>query len=528
MEDHSKKEMTLRDVLRIVFRHKLIIIITFLTVMTIVYAALQLRTPVYEARATILVSGKMQKDLEVERDLGPGSLVATQMALVMSRPIIERTVKALKLDQMPLDYERRYTTRLKRILIDYNTRDLQLSLDKMGPEEKREFLFNKAAGELAGRVSTILWGETSIFSIVVQDFNPNLAGKIANVLSRSYVIFDLGQQIAELQLTYGEKNETIVKLENYIEKLEDTLDGRILPDIEAIGPASVKIISQAGPGSMLPMRPDQTNALIAAFILSIVIGIVLAFGYDFYDHTIKSHQDIVRFLNIPYLGSIPKRKSRDKILMTHSNPSTRYTLSFHNVSNRLYLSMKDKNFKSILLTDPEGAKETVNTIANLGICLSQSTGYRVLIIDADIRTPSMHGIFNIQDTPGLADVLEERINFESAVQELDANLTVLTAGDTESDPTVLLRSSRMAEVITNAKEQYDLILIKCADIKNFSDAVVLTAFTDCITIIINEGMNKRQVIKNALAPFEQRNVNIIGGVLINHRYVIPEIIYRLI
>jgi len=489
---------------------------------------MQLRTPVYQSTVTILVSGTMQKDLEVERSLGPGSLVETQMTLVMARPIIERTVNALKLYEIPIDSERRFATRLKRILIDHNSQKFKQDIEEMTPEERKTALFNNAVGELSGKISTALMGETSMFAISVVDFNPDLAGKIANSLSRSYVIFDLEQQIAELQLTYGEKNDTIIKLENYIDKLEESLDGRILPDIEAIGPASVKIISQAGPGIMQPLRPSQTNALIAAFILSIVLGIVLAFIYDSSDHTIKSHQDIVRFLNIPYLGSIPKIKSKDKILMTYSNPGSKYILSFHNVSNRLYLLMKNNNFRSILLTDADGAKETSIFIANLGIGMSQNTGHRVLIIDTDIRNPSIHEIFNIPDAPGLTDVLEDRISFENAVQESGQNLTVLPAGETEMDITVMLRSSKMAEVIKNARELYDVILIKCADIKNSSDAVILTALTDCISIIINEGMTKRQIIKHALAPFEQRNVNIVGGILTNHRYVIPEIIYRMI
>jgi capsular exopolysaccharide synthesis family protein len=492
-----------------------------------VYTALQFRTPVYQSAVTMLVSGKMQKDLEVERDLGPGSLIETQMQLVMSKPIIERTVNALKLYEIPIDYERRFATRFNRILIDHNTKNINLSLEEMTPEEKRKLFYNKAVGELAGKIIVTPMGLTSMFTITVIDFDPALSGKIANVLSRSYVIFDLEQQIAELQLTYGEKNDTIRKLENYIEKLKETLDGRILPDIEAIGPASVKIVTQAGPGWKMPMRPDVNNSLVAAFILSIVAGVVLAFVFDFSDQTIKSQQEIERFLKIPYLGSIPQKKSRNKLLIQNANPFERYTQSFHKVSNQIYLSMKNKNLKSLLITDAEGAEETIVTIANLGICLSRNTGYRVLIIDADLRSPSIHKIFNISDTPGLTDVLGEKINFESAIQDLGSNLTVLPAGQTELDPSALLVSSNMSDVIKKAKELYELVFITCSDIKNYSDAIILLSCTDSIALIINEGKVRQQIIKNAIAPFEHRNVNIIGGVLNNHKHVIPEIIYRL-
>ncbi len=527
MKDFTSQEMTLRDLLRVIFRHKLIIISCFLTIMIAVYIGLELRTPVSNARVRILVSGKMQRDLDVERNLGPGELVFTQMSLVMSRPIIERTVKALKLDQRPLDYEWRYASRFKRILIEHRVKEFERELEKMTPEQKQSLLFYNAVGDLSGKISTYSEELTSIFNIVVADFDPQAAGLIANVLSRSYVVFDLEQQIAELQLTYGNKNDTIIKLEKHIETIKEAFDGRILPDIEAIGPATVKIINQAGPGEMKPLSPSLFSGLMAAFIMSIVAGVVLAFGFEFSDQTIRSQQDIERFLNIPYLGSIPKKKSGDNLLIQNARLATKYTQSFHNLSNRIFLEMNDKNLKSLLITDAEGSEETNATIANLGICLSSNTGYRVLIIDADFRSPSIHKIFNISDTPGLTDVLRDKINFENAVQDLGSNLTVLPAGDTALDPTALLGSPKMSDVIRKAKELYEIVFISCADIKNFSDALILLSCADSIAFIINESKVRRQIIKNAIAPFEQRNVNIIGGVLNNHKHVIPEIIYRL-
>lgn len=519
--------MTLRDLLRVIFRHKLVIIACIITIMISVYIGLELRTPVYRAEVRMLVSGKMQRDLTVERSLGPGSLVLTQMSLVRSKPIIERTVEALKLYQRPLDYERRYAPKLKSILIDYSTKDIKLALEEMTPEQKRSFLFNNAMGELSGNISTYVEGETSMFYIIVNDYNPEAAGRIANVLSRSYVIFDLEQQIAELQLTYGDKNETIVKLKKHIEKIQETLDGRILPDIEAIGPASVKIITQAGSGHMVQITPSKSSGLMAGFVISMVLGIALAFVFDFFDQTFKSPDDVEKFLNIPSLGSIPKRKARDKLLIKHTNPVTRYTQLFQNLSNRVYLSMKEQNFKTLLLADAEGSEETAVIAANLGIFLSHKSEYRVLIIDADLRNPSLHKDFDIPDTPGLTDVIEGKINFENAVHDLGSNLTVLPAGDSALNPIALLESTEMSDVIKKAKELYEIIFIHCADIKNFSDAIILSSFTDSIALVINEGRVRRQIVKNAIDPFELRNIKIMGGVLNNHKYVIPEIIYRL-
>lgn len=204
MEKFSSKKMTLRDLLRVIFRHKLIIISCFLIIMIAVYIGLELRTPVYKAAVRILVTGKMQKDLDVERSLGPGHLVLTQMSLVMSRPILELTVKALKLDQRPLDYELRYASKFKKILLEDRVRKFERELEKMTPEQKHSLLFYNAIDALSGKIEVYPEGETSIFVITVSDFDPQAAGRIANVLSRSYVVFDLEQEIAELQINIRE------------------------------------------------------------------------------------------------------------------------------------------------------------------------------------------------------------------------------------------------------------------------------------------------------------------------------------
>ena len=115
MNNYAKKEMTLRDLIKVIFRHKIVILLCLVTIMTSVYVSLDLRVPRYRSQVRMLVSGTMQRDLDVARNLGPGSLVATQMSLVKSRPILERTIEALKLYQRPLDYKRKRASRLQRL-----------------------------------------------------------------------------------------------------------------------------------------------------------------------------------------------------------------------------------------------------------------------------------------------------------------------------------------------------------------------------------------------------------------------------
>ncbi len=151
----------------------------------------------------------------------------------------------------------------------------------------------------------------------------------------------------------------------------------------------------------------------------------------------------------------------------------------------------------------------------------------MLIIDANLRTPTISKIFNISNTTGLADVLEGKMPFEYAVQDLGSNLNVLTAGETMFNSTTVLDYSTMSETIKKAKEKYEIVLINCADIRNFTDAIILSSSIDGFVLVVNEGKVKRQIINYAIAPLKQKEINIIGVILNNRTYVIPEVIYKL-
>ena len=128
---------------------------------------------------------------------------------------------------------------------------------------------------------------------------------------------------------------------------------------------------------------------------------------------------------------------------------------------------------------------------------------------------------------GLTDVLEGKVPFENAVQDLGSNLYVLPTSKTVLNPATLLNTSIMSNIIKKAQEQYELVFINGTDLRNFTDTAILSSITDGIAIVINEGKARRQVVKDAIASLEQKKINLIGAILNNRTYVIPEIIYKL-
>ncbi|MBW7943270.1 MAG: polysaccharide biosynthesis tyrosine autokinase [Candidatus Kuenenia stuttgartiensis] len=549
---------TLRDYLRVVFRHKAVIITTFITVIISVFVGLELRTPVYEAQVKILVSAQKQIDSPYYRGFGAyeqSEASLTQSEIVISNPVIERAVRALNLHERPPDYEKNYCSSLKAYLIDLRLKMSKLKSDIVSSEneslsysdlnDNRQIRILHTKGELANpsgniheqpyafrkaveRLKRNIIAEpirgTLLFTIHATDFNPQSAAMIANVVSRSYIIFDLEQQLAELQLKYGEKQPIVVQLRENIEKLTQNLTGATLPDIEAIGPASVKIIEQA----LVPLRSTSDKkkiSIVLAFFMSIFLGIMFAFGLEYIDHTFKSPRDVETFLNLPLLGAIPKKWFRNKSLLRNTKKATVLNSSYHDLSDQIYLLMKDKKLKALLITAVSHLEGSTTIVANIGLSLARE-GHKVLVIDANLKSPEIHEMFKIPNKSGLTHVLEGKIALEEAIKEIDCNLSVLTAGNTTLNPTLLFDSTRMANTIKEAKGKYGFVFVDYANLRNSHDADILSSSLDGTVLVVNESKTKHPVIKALIAPLVQKKANIIGAILNNRTFVIPRILYK--
>lgn len=527
MEGYTSKDTTLRDYLRVIFRHKIVFLILPLAIMIPVYIFLEMKTPTYEASVKLYVKARARTSTDYYVTLYRPTLIEDHAQLVKSNIVLERVVKALKLYEVPIDYEMRFASKIKSKLIRRRIEKLKQTLSRM-PEEKRQaFLFRMAVNRLRSNISAVPVLGLSFFRITVRDFDPVAAAIIANSVARSYVIFDLEQQIAELKLQYGEKHAMVKKLENFIEEFKETLDGRPLPDIEAMGPASIKIVKQAEIGELAGAL-NKRFLLILSFAASIFLGVILSFIFDYFDQTFKSPREIETFLKIPFLGSIPRKRLRKKLLTEINPKKSDYTKSYQNLSEQLSLLLRDKGIKTLLITDSEGMKDLPIIGVNIGFYLSHKTEYKVLLIDADLRRSSLSKVLKIQNNVGLIDILEKKVSLSETIRNIGKNLYILPSGNTDLNPIILLSSSMMPEIINKAKGEFDLIFVICPDLKNYIDATIISTLVDGTVLVINEGKVRRQVVENSLIPLRQKKANIIGAILNNRRYVIPKIIYKLV
>jgi len=522
-------ETTLRDYLRVLFRQKAVIITTFVTVMVTVALGLMLKTPVYESSVKLLISGEKQVEAPYYRDLIMGyrnvELALTQSEIVTSNPVIDRAVRATGLYQLPLDYEKSFCSPLRKIFVDIEVALFKRKLDKIPEDQRPSLLFRLATEDLKKNIKVEPVRDTNIFTIKVRNFSPIGAAIIANVVSRSYVIFDLEQQLAELELKYGEKHLSVTQLRDNIDNMKKSLSGQPMSDVDAIGPASVKIIEQAQM-SLKPTGIPKPLTMLLAFFMSIFLSIMLAFGFEYMDQTFKSPREVETFLGLAFLGAALKQRSKASLLIKDTKKETGYTHFYATLAEQLFMMMKDKKLKSVLLASALPSEGTSTVIANLGLYLSHKGGNKVLLIDANLRRSSLGKILGIPNITGLSDVVEGKETFDKAVHDAGHKLHVLTAGHTELNPITLLELSKTADLFKHVKDRYDVILVDSPDLQNFKDAVILAAHTDSAAIVVSEGKTRRQVVKAAIAPLAEKGANLLGVILNNRVFSIPKMIYE--
>ncbi len=521
-------DVTLRDYVRVIFRQKLIILVTVLAVSLTLYVGLVFRTPVYEAQVKMLISASKQIESPFYNNISgyrQTELSRTQSEIVKSNPVLEETVRALGLYQRPFNYEYAFASPLKRNLITRQAEALEEKLSKMSPAQQQAWRFRRAVQELKQNISVEPLRDTDVFVIRVRELSPIGAAITANTLSRAYVIFDLEQQLAEMQQKYGDKHQSVRQIKDNIARMVESLTGKPLPAIDAIGPASVKIIEQASL-SLEPIGQSRRRLFILGVLSSVFLGIIMAFLFDFLDQTVKTPQDIKKILNFSHLGSIPKKHWWNRAVIKPSNmPHAAYPKAVTALADQLYMLMKERSLKSVLLTSAVRSEGASTTLANLARQLSRGSARRVLMIDANMRDAELHKLFKITRSPGLADVLEGRAEFSEATRLVEGSLMAIPAGETQQNPMALLDSPRMQELMQQAGQEFDFVLVDGANLKEFRDSAILSTHVDGVALVVRESFARRQVIQTALSNLAQAKPKVLGTILTNRTFAIPKIIY---
>ncbi len=200
------------------------------------------------------------------------------------------------------------------------------------------------------------------------------------------------------------------------------------------------------------------------------------------------------------------------MFIVEDKPKSMEAESYRTLRTNIQYSSIDKKIRSIVITSarPEEGKSTVS--GNLALSFAQN-GKKVIIIDCDLRKPSMHKKFNISNLYGLSEVLIEKETLDNAIQEYNPNLCVLTSGKIPPNPAEMINSNSMNNLLQELKDEYDFIIIDSPPLENVTDGQILSAKVDGTILVIKAGDSKMDAVKEAKNLLNKVGANIIGIVM---------------
>ncbi|MBG1269806.1 GumC family protein [Nostoc sp. WHI] len=319
------------------------------------------------------------------------------------------------------------------------------------------------------------------------------------------------------------------ELERKVEVAESTYQTLLkkvqeLQLVENTNTASSRIIAQAS----VPSEPVSGKKAVV-LVLGVMFGLFLATTTVLFlamrDRSLKTLKEVREVFGYTLLGIVPL--SVNKVRSRYSNAeSTTQTIAVrdtpHSLTSEMYRMIQanlkflssDKVLKTIVVTSavPKEGKSTVS--ANLAAAIAQ-LGRKVLLIDADMRVPSQHHLWQLTNAVGLSEVLVGQTEFNIAVSKVMDNLDVLTAGVRPPNPLALLDSKRMASLIENFSSQYnyDFVIIDAPPLLLAADALTLSQMTDGILLVARPGVIDSNSANATQEMLERSNYNVLGLVV---------------
>lgn len=203
-----------------------------------------------------------------------------------------------------------------------------------------------------------------------------------------------------------------------------------------------------------------------------------------------------------------------KNIITYSDPKSVVSEEFRAIRTSMQYSNLDKKIKTILVTSTTKNEGKTTTTSNLAVSFAKVDNKKVLVIDCDLRNPSIHKAFGISNIKGLSDLLIEGKSILNYIKPTQIeNLHIITAGAIPPNPAEVLASNAMQEFIKNIKEEYDYVFIDTPPIGMVTDAGILASFIDGTVLVVRSEMVDINKVQESKKKLNSVNANILGAIL---------------
>ena len=267
-----------------------------------------------------------------------------------------------------------------------------------------------------------------------------------------------------------------------------------------------------------PLRPAYPNVPLN-LLISIVVGLCLAGGATYIreilDDRIRTPQDVGDRFGLGVLGAIPLHNDdhAGDITEAMQDPKSAVAEAVHSLRTGVMLSLAGAKSKSLFVTSAEPSEGKSTTTLGLARDIAR-LGRRTLIVDADLRRPRLHKLFDLPNKSGFSDILAGTAELNEVANTLDpSGVHFLSAGSTVADPASVLNSDGVGEFITELEGNYDFVIFDGPPVLGLADAPTMATKTGAVMFVIQSGRGRASRVKIALGRLRNAHANILGAVL---------------
>ena len=279
---------------------------------------------------------------------------------------------------------------------------------------------------------------------------------------------------------------------------------------------NMRVVDQA----VVPINPIKPRVVLTLF-LGVVGGLAVAIGLAFFvnylDDSIKSQDDIETYLRLPFLGYIPNIKTNsvlERDLQAHLHPQSNAAEGFRTLRAAIALAPKSDQYRLLAVTSTIPAEGKSLVASNLAIVTAQ-TGLKTLLVDADLRRPSVHKVFRLQSPVGLSSYLMEKVSrVDEFIHATEVpHLDVVCCGAVPSSPSELAGSKRMRQFLEEVRARYDRVILDCPPVSAVSDPLIIASLSDGVTFVTKFNKIRRDHARKTIQRIHDAGIHILGVVL---------------
>jgi capsular exopolysaccharide synthesis family protein len=275
---------------------------------------------------------------------------------------------------------------------------------------------------------------------------------------------------------------------------------------------NVRVLDRAEvPGS--PFTPNTRRAWLMALLFGLGCGMATAFAIDYLDDTVKTPEDVTWRLRLDFIGLVPKVQGERHPVLSGPVPHD-FGEAFRALRTALVASSGTDATRLVAVTSTQPLEGKTTTAVNVALALAIG-GARVLLVDADMRRPSLHKAMRLPNDKGLSDLLGGKARVREVVQRSgDANLLVITAGHTPSNPSELLASDRMRAFLHQLTTgPFDWVIIDTPPVLAVTDSVILAPLVHSVTFVIGAEMTRWRLAERAIETLQAGHPRAITAIL---------------